>query len=612
MANNEAKPKNKNENAVEANGGHTPDQKPQMFSGRGGRGGRGGMNHGRRFPPGQKDDRNMRGGQDGDHKDNKMEDGGNHGNQGRMGGGGGGGGRGGGRGGFRGGQGGGGRGGQGQDDRAARGQDDRVKEKLSQLRGPTSDLPPQDNKEKKFTGRCRLYIGNLNNDITEEELNALFTPYGETFETFINKEKNFGFVRLDYRANAEKARRDLDGSLRKGRPLRVRFAPLGAALKVKNLTPYVTNELLELSFSVFGEVERAVVITDERGNSTREGVVEFSRKPSAMLALRKCAEGCFFMDSSLKPVIVEPFETIDDTDGYSEKSLTKKTPDYYKAREIGPRFAAINGFEFEYGTRWKQLHELYKQKEEALNREMKMEEEKLEAQMEYARYEHETEVLREQLRLREMDRERQKREWEMKERQAEDQRRVDEEMMRRQQEEMQLRMHHQEDELRRRQQENSIFMQVRQVMMASQQEQALRQAQGGGGGGGYNQQAEGGNVAALREYEALAAAGGLSERELLHLARSGGDKRRAFEEIAAAGNLPLDPKAYMEAYERGARFEEGRPIEEVVRGGGGGGRQGGGMEMGGGGGGNQRGRWGPANDRRQNVPDDFPAKRRRF
>jgi proline- and glutamine-rich splicing factor len=38
---------------------------------------------------------------------------------------------------------------------------------------------------------------------------------------------------------------------------------------------------------------------------------------------------------------------------------------------------------------------LYKQKEEALQREMKMEEEKLEAQMEYARYEHETEILRE-------------------------------------------------------------------------------------------------------------------------------------------------------------------------------------------------------------------------
>lgn len=41
------------------------------------------------------------------------------------------------------------------------------------------------------------------------------------------------------------------------------------------------------------------------------------------------------------------------------------------------------------------MYESYKQKEEALRREMHMEEEKLEARMEYAKYEHETELLRE-------------------------------------------------------------------------------------------------------------------------------------------------------------------------------------------------------------------------
>lgn len=65
-----------------------------------------------------------------------------------------------------------------------------------------------------------------------------------------------------------------------------------------------------------------------------------------------------------------------------------------------------------------------------------------------------------ELRQRELDRERQKRDWELKERQAEEQRRQNEDMMRRQQEDMSLRMHHQEEEMRRRQQENSLFMQV--------------------------------------------------------------------------------------------------------------------------------------------------------
>jgi len=58
----------------------------------------------------------------------------------------------------------------------------------------------------------------------------------------------------DYRANAEKAKRELDGQMRKGRALKVRFAPHSAAVKVKNLTPWVSNELLEKAFSVFGEV----------------------------------------------------------------------------------------------------------------------------------------------------------------------------------------------------------------------------------------------------------------------------------------------------------------------------------------------------------------------
>lgn len=42
--------------------------------------------------------------------------------------------------------------------------------------------------------------------------------------------------------------------MRKGRMLKIRFAPIAAAIKVKNLTPFVSNELLEYAFSIFGEV----------------------------------------------------------------------------------------------------------------------------------------------------------------------------------------------------------------------------------------------------------------------------------------------------------------------------------------------------------------------
>jgi len=62
--------------------------------------------------------------------------------------------------------------------------------------GPTHELPPQDTTEKKFSGRNRLYIGNLTNDVTEEEIQTMFQKYGEISELFVNKEKNFAFLRM--------------------------------------------------------------------------------------------------------------------------------------------------------------------------------------------------------------------------------------------------------------------------------------------------------------------------------------------------------------------------------------------------------------------------------
>lgn len=42
--------------------------------------------------------------------------------------------------------------------------------------------------------------------------------------------------------------------------LKIRFAPIAAAIKVKNLTPFVSNELLEYAFSIFGEVCIMVIL----------------------------------------------------------------------------------------------------------------------------------------------------------------------------------------------------------------------------------------------------------------------------------------------------------------------------------------------------------------
>lgn len=68
-----------------------------------------------------------------------------------------------------------------------------------------------------------------------------------------------------------------------------------------------------------------------------------------------------------------------------------------------------------------------------------------------------------ELRMREQDRDRQKMEWEMKERNAIEQSTREEELMRRTNEDMQMKMNRQDEELRRRQQENTLFMQAQQL-----------------------------------------------------------------------------------------------------------------------------------------------------
>lgn len=50
--------------------------------------------------------------------------------------------------------------------------------------------------EKSYTQRCRLFVGNLPNDITEDDFRKMFAKYGEPTEVFINKGKGFGFIRL--------------------------------------------------------------------------------------------------------------------------------------------------------------------------------------------------------------------------------------------------------------------------------------------------------------------------------------------------------------------------------------------------------------------------------
>lgn len=268
---------------------------------------------------------------------------------------------------------------------------------------PTYELPfrEKSEEERKFTGRCRIFVANLPPKVTENSLKELFEQFGEVSEVFLGKSNAFAFVKMDTRKHAEDARDALDNKNYDGRTLRVRLAAHAAAVKVKNLSPMVTNELLEYAFCYFGEVERAIVITDERGRSIGEGIVEFARKSSAQICLKRCTTECFLLTANPSPVIVEPFEQKDEDEGFTERHVMRHTHEFRMEREVGPRFAEPGTFEYEFGNRWKQLYDLEKEKRERLELEVREARQALIEQMDFARMEHQTKMLKEKLRMME-------------------------------------------------------------------------------------------------------------------------------------------------------------------------------------------------------------------
>ena len=72
-----------------------------------------------------------------------------------------------------------------------------------------------------------IFIGNLDYETTEDELKDLFFPFGELTRVFIpydramEKPRGYGFVSLEDNAAAEKAITALNGTVFRGRTLRV-------------------------------------------------------------------------------------------------------------------------------------------------------------------------------------------------------------------------------------------------------------------------------------------------------------------------------------------------------------------------------------------------------
>jgi len=73
----------------------------------------------------------------------------------------------------------------------------------------------------------KLYVGNLKFDMTDQELEEAFAPYGEVASATIIKDrisgrsKGFGFVEFVNDEDADAAREALNGKELKGRTVRI-------------------------------------------------------------------------------------------------------------------------------------------------------------------------------------------------------------------------------------------------------------------------------------------------------------------------------------------------------------------------------------------------------
>ncbi|HAL61967.1 MAG TPA: RNA-binding protein [Chloroflexi bacterium] len=73
----------------------------------------------------------------------------------------------------------------------------------------------------------KLYVGNLDYTVTEQDLETLFSEHGEVLSTTVVKDrysgrsKGFAFVEFANNEDAQKAKQALNGQDLKGRALRV-------------------------------------------------------------------------------------------------------------------------------------------------------------------------------------------------------------------------------------------------------------------------------------------------------------------------------------------------------------------------------------------------------
>eukprot|EP00457_Paulinella_chromatophora_P012000 gb/GEZN01012170.1/.p1 GENE.gb/GEZN01012170.1/~~gb/GEZN01012170.1/.p1 ORF type:complete len:348 (+),score=62.55 gb/GEZN01012170.1/:41-1084(+) len=220
------------------------------------------------------------------------------------------------------------------------------------------------------TALHRLFFGQIPDGLTEGQLVEQIERFGHKVESaFFRGEKGFAFVTMKTPEGASKLLALPQGGFRlKGQPIHIRPAAHKATLWVGDLSPYITNDMLQDVFTEkFGPVERARVVCDERGFSLCHGFIEFEKKSSLDRALHECRKHPLLLGRFPKPINVRPYIYREMLTGHTE-AMVRHSPARMAELAAPPRFPPPGTMDFQMASEWRALQQEEEKEKEALKK----------------------------------------------------------------------------------------------------------------------------------------------------------------------------------------------------------------------------------------------------
>ncbi|KAH6834344.1 binding protein 2 [Perilla frutescens var. hirtella] len=146
-----------------------------------------------------------------------------------------------------------------------------------------------------------LYVGDVDGNVTEEDLRRLFIQAGDVVSVKIcvdeinRRSLGYGYVNFSNPEHAEKALEDLNFTRLNGRCIRIAYSNREGTLRksgqgnifVKNLDKSIDHKALHDIFSPLGKIISCKVETDSSGQSRGYGYVQYKDEETALRAIER-------------------------------------------------------------------------------------------------------------------------------------------------------------------------------------------------------------------------------------------------------------------------------------------------------------------------------------